>query len=77
MLGDQHLGDARAGLVELGRPMRRLAEQHDAAVGEALGKLRELIEIAERLGRFGDQAAQPCANRLGAVRRYQHPFGEA
>jgi len=35
---DQVLGDARPRVVEFRRAVRRLAEQHHAAVGKALGK---------------------------------------
>ena len=70
-------GDGGAGVVELGRAMGRFAEQHHAAFGEALGQARQLVEIAERLGRLGDEMAELGADGLGALRRHQQPGGEA
>ena len=58
VLLDQHRSNRRAGVVELGRAMRRLAEQHHALMGEALGEAGQLVEIAERLCRLGDEVAQ-------------------
>ena len=49
MLGDQPLGDRRPRIVELRRAVRRFAEQHDPLIGEALGEIGKLAEIAERL----------------------------
>ena len=56
---------ARARIVELGRAVRRLAEQHHALMREALGKRGELVEIAERLGGLGDEMAEPGADGAG------------
>ena len=47
--------------------MRRLAEQHDALMREALGKRGELVEVAERLGHFGDEMAELGADGAGAL----------
>ena len=44
---------------------------------EALGKARQLAEIAERLGRFGDEMAELAADGAGALLRHQQPSGEA
>ena len=44
---------------------------------EALGKARQLVEIAERLGRLGDEMAELGADGAGALLRHQQPSGEA
>jgi hypothetical protein len=67
VLPDQHLGDARARVIELCRTVCCFAEQDDTAVGEALGESGKLVEIAERLGRVGDDMAQICADDLGVL----------
>ena len=57
--------------------MRRLSEQNDALMGEALGEAGQLVEIAERLRGFGDEMAQRRADRLGALRGDQESGGVA
>ena len=76
MTVDQHLGDARPRLVELGRAVRRLAEHDDPAVGEALDELAELMQIAEGLGGFRHQPAQTVLDRPRPLLRQEQPGGK-
>ena len=77
MLLDQHRRDRGARLVELGRSVRRFAEQHHALMRETLGERLKLVEIAERLGGLGDEMAEFGADGPRALRRHQQPLREA
>ncbi len=74
---DQHLGDPRPGLIELRRPMRRLAEQDHASVGKALDQAAQLVQIPERQGGFRHEPAQALARTARALLRHQQPGSEA
>ena len=77
MAVDQHLGDARPRLIELGGAVGRLAEQHDAAVAEALDEIAQLVQIAERLCGFRHKPAHAVVDGERALRRQQQPGGKA
>ena len=74
---DQHLGDARPRLVELGGAVRRLAEHDDAAVAKALDEIAKLVQIAEWLGGFGHELADAIMDGERALRRDEKPRGVA
>jgi hypothetical protein len=77
MLLDQHGRDRRASTVEFSCSMRRLTEQHNALLREALGQARKLVEIVERLRCFSDEMAELGADGAGALRRHQQSGGKA
>ena len=77
MAVDQHLGDARPRLIELGGAMRGLAEKHDSAIAEALDEIAKLMHIAKRLRRFSHQPAYAVVDGERPLCREQEPGGEA
>jgi hypothetical protein len=68
---DQRRRDRRAGIVELGGAVRRFAEQYETLMPEALGKIRKLVDIGERLCGFRDEMAELAADRSRALRRHE------
>jgi hypothetical protein len=57
---NEPLGDGSAGAIELGRPVARLTQQDDTALGEAVEEFPEcpIIDLRKGFGRLGDQFRQ-------------------
>ena len=74
---DQHLRDARSGLVELRGAVGRLAEQDHTAVAEPLDEIAQLVQIAEGLGGFRHEPADAIVDSKRTLCREEKPRGKA